>query len=237
MTLPRFTSGRVGNLEFSHLNEAFDRIESGRTGEKPARRPSEYEWLYVVLLNAAGPSENQMSGRWSWREIQRDPATGSYAELEGGRSSVGADNDPFAVPAISISGTQAYNTGDLVLIRLMRFPDGKPFALIVRPTGSDVAMFEIIDSTSIGLGRWRYTARLRSFASEWFASSSDTDFMLYNGCENTTDTGNTIGVGTIKPNSASAIRQPVRNGTIVMATYAGTAWSFSIPNGYSFSCA
>jgi hypothetical protein len=237
MALPRFTSGRVGNLEFSHLNEAFDRIESNRGGEKAMSRRAEYEWLYVVLLSESAPVPDQISNRWSWKEIDRDPTTGGFSERVGGRSSFGADNDPFALPAISISGTQSYSTGDLVLIRIMRFPNGKPFALIVKPTGSDVAMFEITNSTGIGLGRWRYTAHLRSFGSEWFVSASDTDYTLHNGCENTVDTGNTIGVGTVKPNSASAIRQPVRNGTIVMATFSASGWVFSIPNGYSFSCA
>lgn len=237
MDLPRFNSGKVGSLEWFHLNYVFDVIESGRPQSRPQRKQDD-EWIYATLTNVAVVQAGQISNRWSWNEIQRDPSTGGFSVVQGGRTSTYGD-DPFFIPAIPVSGTEAYEIGDLVLLRLSRFANGSPYAVIVKPSGSAVSLFEIVGNSPGPSGRWTYTGRLRSFDGSigWFDASSTTNFTLYNSCENVVDAANSIGVGTVKPSSATAIRQPIKNGTIVMAVYSESAWVFSIPNGYSFGCA
>ena len=170
------------------------------------------------------------------RVIEPNPTTGGFAEREGGRTS-GTDASPFLIPAIAISGTEAYQVGDLALLRLESFPNGQRFALVVKPTGSDVKMFRITGATSIGAGRWKYTGLLVGIELDAWVARGTEPYTLYNGCENAVDSGNIIGVGTVKPNSASAVRQPIRNETVVQAVYVNFGWCFSVPNGYSFACA
>lgn len=232
--LPRFTQGNFGNLQWHHLNQVFDVIERPPVPMERKRDPQDSSFVYAVLTGEQVTAQQQR--RYSWREIERNPTTGGFAEREGGRTS-GTDADPFLIPAIAISGTEAYQIGNLVLLRLDSFPNGQRFALVIRPTGSDVKMFRITGATSIGAGRWKYTGVLAGIELDAWVARGTEPYTLYNGCENSVDSGNIIGVGTVKPNSASAVRQPIRNETVVQAVYVDFGWCFSIPNGYSFACA
>jgi hypothetical protein len=232
--LPRFTQGNFGDLRFHHLNQVFDVIERPPVPMQRKTEPQESSFVYAVLTGEENTLQQQR--RYSWREIERNSTTGGFAELEGGRTS-GTLAEPFLIPAIAISGTETYQVGNLVLLRLESFPEGQRFALIIKPSGSDVKMFRITGAQSISAGRWKYTGVLVGIELDTWVPRGTEPYTLYNGCENPVDFGNTIGVGTVKPNNASAVRQQVRNDTIVQAVYVDFGWSFSIPNGYSFACA
>jgi len=232
--LPRFTQGNFGNLQWHHLNQVFDVIERSPVPMERKRDPQESSFVYAKLTGEAATAPG--GKKYSWVEIELDWLTNESSERDGGRRS-GTATDPFQVPALGISGSEAYQIGDVVLLRLESFPNGKRFALVIKPTGSDVKMFRIIGAASIAAARWRYTGIIAGLDTDSWVDRGTQQYTLYNGCENAVDFGNTIGVGTVKPGSAQAVRRPIRDDTIVQAVYIDGAWCFSIPNGYSFACA
>ena len=79
MTLPRFTSGKVGNLEFSHLNEAFDILEGKQAAIRSRREPADAALLVrLIQKNAAGA--------FSWSEMTRKD-DGTFEAVNGGVAS------------------------------------------------------------------------------------------------------------------------------------------------------
>lgn len=228
--LPRFNQGSVGSLQWHHLNRVFDAVESGREPVRYKPAAQESSFVYAVLTGQS--ADLTQAARYSWREVERNPNTGGFATREGGRTS-GEDN-PFQIPAMGVSGTELFSIGDLVILRLETFSTGQRFAHIVSNKSAGL-MFKITGGISISSGRWRYTGvPVAVDNGAWVNLGSEVT--LYNGCENATDSGNIIGVGTVKLNNTAAIRQRIRNDVVVNAVYINGGWSFSIPNGYSFSC-
>lgn len=238
MTLPRFTSGRVGNLEFSHLNEAFAAIDdmSRASGETRRMRPT-IGSMVVAQIGVAG-----ISNQYAWYEVTIG-IDGAATVIPGGLSS-GApfpqpNPDPYLLPAVSIDGT-AFGVGDIVLLSPARRTDGTSYMAIVKPVGSTVRPYEIVDAVGISLGRWRYTGARRRWdelQSAWVADGSSDTITMLNGAENAVDTPGHIGLGSTLPGSVpQPVRQRIKNGTVVTPTNTGGVLTFCIPNGYAFQC-
>jgi hypothetical protein len=238
MTLPRFTSGRVGNLDFSHLNEAFSKIDDiGRSsGESRKMRPS-IGSMIVAQIGVPG-----LSNQYAWYEVTLGP-TGLATVIEGGLSSGSPAPQPnpdlYLLPAVSIDGT-VFSVGDIVLLSPARRTDGSSYMTIVKPVGSTVRPYEITGATGISLGRWLYTGQRRKWdavQTAWVLEGSATTVTMLNGAENAVDSTGNIGVGSTLPGSVpQPIRQRIKDGTIVTPTNSGGVLTFCIPNGYAFQC-
>lgn len=247
MTLPRFTSGKVGNLEFSHLNEAFDAIDGmdRMMGASKQRRK-----MPNIVLARLGNQDQRPEGfgGWSWVEVYWNFGSDLAYTVPGGLSSGSPDGEPnpnpYLLPAVSLEPT-AFRTGEVVLLipshraRFNAAPD--PIMLIVRTLPSVTRAFEIVDAVGISLGRWRYIGRERKWdglTNAWVAvEANEQDANLLNSCENAVDTPGNIGVGSTLPLSVpQPVRQRIKNGTVVMATASNTNYVFSVPNGYAFGC-
>lgn len=229
--LPRFTQGSFGNLEWHHLNQVFDVIERAPVPLERKRDRPDMSLIYAIITGELASME--IGPRYSWREILRNPDTGGIEAHPSPRTS-GTEDDPFIIPAMGISGQERINVGDLVLLRQESFRDGRRYAVIIG-SGVSVGMYRIEGATSIGTGRWAYTGVPVAVSNgDWV--NPGLQVTLYNGCENPVDSGNTIGVGTVKPSNTGAIRQRIRDNTVVLAVSVSGGLCFSIPNGYSFTC-
>lgn len=231
MTLPRFTSGKVGNLEFSHLNEAFDILEGKQAAIRSRREPADAALLVrLIQKNAAGA--------FSWSEMTRKD-DGTFEAVNGGVAST-KDGDAFHYPAISLSGGAI--AGDTVIIEPRRTKQGKLYYTIATSGGTVTRAFQIVSSVAHASrpDMWAYVGKTvesvqtPGTGAQWVATSQ-LEYVLLNGAENPSD-GNSIGVGTVPPSGTLSTRRAIKPGTVVMASYSGNNWVFSIPNGYSFVC-
>jgi len=233
MTLPRFTSGKVGKLEFHHLNEAFDRIEN-----VDPSMPSAHRQILGRVILARIIAHSTVGGLKvaSFVEVSANAVPPStYSNVSGGvTSTVGAN--AFGAPVVT-----PLSPVDTVVPLLGHVStDGK---LYFRECSSpaQIRTGKVSSSTSVGTGKWRYTLTdvvVDNATTGAFMPSGAGSFTAYNGCEEPADVTATrnIGVGTIHPVSASAVRQPIKNDTIVLCVVSGAAYVFSIPNGYQFTC-
>lgn len=247
MTLPRFTSGKVGNLEFSHLNEAFDAIDGMDRTQRASRNRRKIPNLVLARLGSQDQSPNGFGG-WSWVEVYWNGGGEGAITVPGGLSS-GApagepDANPYMLPAFSIEPT-GFAMGEVVLLvpshraRFAAAPE--PYMLIVRTLPSVTRAFEIVNAEGIALGRWKYTGRERRWdviQNLWVpVGGAPVDVTLLNSCENAVDAPGNIGVGSTLPGSVpQPVRQRIKDGTVVMATASNINYVFSVPNGYAFQC-
>lgn len=234
MTLPRFTSGRVGNLEFHHLNEAFDRIE----GVDPSMPSSSRPILgRVILAEVLARSGSAGAVKGSFREVALSTVgSNSYVAVTGGvTSNIGADafGAPIVFPCPPV--------GAIVPVLGHIAANGN---LYFRECSSpaSVRLGKISSSAQIGTSsKWIYNLTevvVNNFSQGTYISAGAGSFQALNGCEEPTDVAaqRNIGVGTIYPTGATATRKPIKNDTIVLCLLAGTDYVFSIPNGYEFAC-
>jgi len=232
MTLPRFTAGRVGNLEFSHLNEAFDLLEDRNALEARRRQPTA-----AVLL--AQLTQENAAGEFAWTEVVRSN-DGSYTTVQDGIAST-SEGNAFAFAAISLN--RGAEVGDIVAISPRRTSEGKLFYVIQNGSGTVTRSFKIVQSLQHATRNdmWAYKGRLvtssiqSGYGSIWTESSA-LEYVLLNGAENASDASSTIGVGTRPPTGVQAVRNPIKVGTIVLASNVDGDWHFSMPNGYTFTC-
>lgn len=239
MTLPRFTSGQVGRLEFSHLNDAFGYIDLAR-GE-PGRDPSTDPQKLPLVLALIGTYDSTTK-RHAWSEATID-SSGTAVALDGGRNST-SNGDQYAFPAMTADGQQAA-TGSAVTLVPKRRTDGSLIYVVVSGVQSSSTNTLIVQGVQqvIHDGRmWVYQVRQAIFEFTPPFNWQSTGSVMYalNACENAVDQpGVSIGVGTVVPVgvSASATRMPIKNGTVVVGMLRGSTWIFSIPNGYRYECA
>lgn len=231
MTLPRFTSGRVGNLEFQHLNEAFDRIDA--LGSAPERLSFKGEVFHrVILVKVTGVNGTGATATGSFVEVALATVPSqTYTPISGGITSASGANT-YAFPIVApVPPVDA-----IVPVVAHISNDGKLyFVQAVAP--STLQMLRILSSTATTGTQWRYDVQ----PVRWSAGWVDDGLVAYgyNGCEFVGDiaASRTIGTGTIHPDTADAVRKPLRNNLVVgPALKQGTDWVFSIPNGYEFTC-
>lgn len=235
MNLPRFSSGQFGALRFDQLNEAFDGIEEG--SRSPVRHVGDHQRLPLVLASIVSYDEETL--RHAWAEAVINEA-GTAVALEKGRSSTFRD-DPYYFPAMNPSGSEI-PSGTVVPLVPKRRKDGRPIYVIAGGAGSVVDTVMILGTYQaiIDGQMWSYRVRKARFSYapplQWQTEGPDQGAL--NSCENAVDDVpfQSIGVGTIRPTGVSATRRPIKTGTVVVAAKRLAGWTFSIPNGYSYTC-
>lgn len=240
MTLPRFTSGSVGKLSFSHLNEAFDRIEN----VDPTKASAYANVLgRVILARITGQSGTGNATKGSFQEVAvADPAAASltYSVVGGGvTSTVGTDvfGAPIVFP-VSATGTVVPVLGHVAQNGKLYFRECSAAS-----ASASVRVGRISSASPLGTAntKWLYTLNdlsINTIASATYQSTGAADFQALNGCEEAVDVPaqRNIGVGTIHPAGSTATRQAIKTGTIVTCIPTAGGYVFSVPNGYSFAC-
>lgn len=238
----RFTSGSVGELSFDILNDLFARVEALETQSgTAASRSTGDDGLILARLGVPG-----INNRYAWQEVSCGPTNLAFPNLIGGINSGPPPNDIYTREAVAIDAA-VYEVGDIVLLQPLRKTDGTDYYAIVRPAGSRVrayviVSFSLIQSSPPGSLRWEYTVaratvdyNQQSGELQW--SFSDNQTVAMNGAENAVDLLGVIGAGTRLPDGATAVRQPIPTGTVVLCSdTAGNTLVFSMPNGYLVNC-
>lgn len=244
MTTPfrRFTSGSAGELSFDILNDVFSRIEALEgDGTIGSSRTVGEEPLLLARLGVPG-AFNQ----YAFQEVALAPGNQSFPTMQGGINSGLLPNDIYTRAAIPLDDA-VYEVGDIVLLTPFRKTDGTDYYAILRPVGSRVRPYMVMSSrpaigSPSGSLRWVYTvaratANLNTQSDELLWSTADAQSNAVNAAEAADDGQGFIGQGTRLPSGATAVRQPIRNGTIVLCTdTGGNALVFSMPNGYEVNC-
>lgn len=235
MTLPRFTTGKIGRLAFSDMNAAFDSIESDKTGDRIGRTRERRQIL--AQITAINPD-----GRMAWVQVRRGDAN-AFEIVPGGLSSI-ANGNQYAVPAIALASSPTAT--DYVMLEPQRDRTGSLYMLVVSGSGSDTRLFRITEiiAHSTRLDMWGYKGKLSRYAwnpvigGVYEDIPGSQEYSLSNTLEFNPDGANVIGVGTVVPPNVQRIRQAIRIGTVVTATKpAGSGvYSFSVPNGYAIQC-
>jgi hypothetical protein len=244
MDFPRFTSGNVGALSFAHVNAIFERIErleaslgkagKGRAGGDAGARGR------VITVRVTGVNTE---GRVAWQEVERVDAdvvgasSNVWQAVESGTTSKIGDNN-FAVPLLGGSAQV-----DAIVYGFLRSDSqGHQYIEAVQPRLP--GFFQII-TFSGGAPRWTYVAYPAQHAGGtigWIPTPmpggvSPDPVTMYNTCEDPDDDALTVGVGTVKPNGVTMVRQPIKSGTTVFAAPdVNGVYCFSVPNGYQVTC-
>lgn len=234
MSLPRFTSGSVGNLNFSHLNDAFGYIDLARN-EQTDRPSRQNETLPLIVAKI---TQSDSDGNHKWKEVAL--SGNAYVDLENGRSS----GDSFEFPARTMDGSTIPDGANVILVS-KRKTDGSIYFLILGTEGGDTRMIRILAVNQVirPLAMWSYWVAPVVFDAgaiggpAWIGSTQTGQAVALNGCENPFDNNAQIGVGTIVPSGVTFARQPIRAGTVCLARIVSpSVYHFSIPNGYSYTC-
>lgn len=233
MPLPRFTQGKLGNLEFSHLNQVFDAIEGVSESRAPARFSAKTGRVFLAKIS--GKQGSGASEQGSFTEVSRDSlATTVYADVVGGVTSTGvtgAFDNPIVAPVSAV--------GTVVPVLGHTAKDGTLYFRECAGASAAGATFmaEVISSAGAP-PVFGYTLSRRKRSGSAWVTTGEADITAFNGAENAVDdTANRIiGVGSIHVAGSTATRKPIRTGTIVMVTEIEGAYCFSMPNGYEFAC-
>jgi len=262
MDLPRFTSGRIGNLEYSHMNEAFDLLDKLRpltVGDNTSSYARQ-GFLYAKIGN---PVSN---GAMEWEEVQakQAPSIGALVEwetMEGGRkseASTSADFQPaFVPPPFGGAAQTPLPAGTVALLRSTQRADGKQIWAVVSSVSSGTDVFA---ARITGNQVWEHDAQ--NIPWRWTYSWQQVDLRASNGYSWSTFTGakygnfgstNTgwgpafngaerlgvSGVGGSGPANASERPAAIENGVVVamqlLSPLNGIMW-FSMPNGLIITC-
>ena len=244
MTLPRFTSGQIGRLSFSDLNEAFDRIEEMPTmsGKPSASLVNQPAIVFIARVTATQGEDQDKRG--AWEEVSlRDLFNDIYDPVSGGMTSSDGQS-AYAIPLMP----PVPEVGTVFVAVAHTTTEGKHY-ITQFLAKAPVLMGLVISHEVIDAGpddrKWKYTLREASFdfnseqQTGGWGSSGDT-FIAFNGCENPTDRfpdQRNIGVGS-KHTAYTAERMPIKLGSIVQCHKApqGDFYYFSVPNGYAFGC-
>lgn len=259
MTLPRFTSGQFGRLDFSHLNDAFGYIDEMR-GTSPATAPTPKDSgvLFARIGDTgaglgvqAGPNTAlQFVGHY-WNEVV---STGSgWEPFEGGRASgsltTGIPVDAVQFPALSLTGKTLEQDVVAILFPQMtrptdQFPARLFFAAVQISEGPQPMKVYGNEPIENAVGRWRY-----DLVRQRWNNSTKSYVDVDEGGVGTVDGYNTVetaidnvpiesfGVGSTRGTGFTVFRRPIKDGTVVMATQLSSqTWHFSVPNGYSIGC-
>ena len=245
MDFPRFTSGNVGALSFAHVNAIFERIERleaslGKEGKGRAGGDAGARGRVITVRVTAVNTE----GRVAWQEVERVDAdvvgasNNVWQPVEGGTTSKIGENN-FAVPLLG-----GLAQVDAIVYGFLRSDSqGHQYIEAVQPR---LPGFFRIETFSGGSPRWTYIA----FPVQWVGGQTffaniplpggalPDPVTMYNTCEDPDDDALTVGVGTVKPNGVTMVRQPIKSGTTVFAAPdVNGVYCFSVPNGYQVTCA
>lgn len=232
MTLPRFTGGKVGKLTFDHLNEAFDNIDGIErdAGEVPSSASRRGRAIIARITNSNGT-------QFSWFELVRDSS--GYVIATDGLNSIDNGN-LYGFPILAF-GALAPAVGNDVVIVPQYDNQGNLYYVPIAASGGGttfVGVTQGIPTTLVTDLKWSYSVREVAWNGNGYSSvTGGLQVTAYNGCENPTDDQSNVGVGQPRGPTATMTRQPIKSGTVVLvARDALGLYSFSIPNGYAFTC-
>ena len=190
MKLPRFTSGRVGTLDYKALNQAFTTIEmlESRAGVAPSAFPAPSRESFVATITSlmvhAVQGATQTTGYgtiwkayvYDWAEVDigygKDGVDSGVGvdDLRGARGTSYADgtlvNEPDSqYPAIDFAPYRRYAVGDVVLLTRVSTRTGSYYSQIYAITPISavtpfLARLTAIVGTS-GAGRYAWTGLSR----------------------------------------------------------------------------
>ena len=243
MSLPRFTSGRVGKLSFQQLNEMFDRLEALELkvdrGDGANTYSGENRKL-IVLLKL--PSKHATLPLFDFTEmilVGIFTSSVSYVVLDGGRTASDGTNQ-YAYPFVSTTAA----VGDLVAAiavnqRSTALPDGGLCYLPVGGGGSSTSTtFAAKITNATGAAPVFAYTLIEVEGASLAAKAGAVAFIAKNGAEVPTDATGSYGVGFAPPTAvASLTRKAIKVNTVVMVTKdaAGT-YVFNCVNGYGVTC-
>lgn len=243
MTLPRFTAGAVGNLEFSHLNEAFERIEAMSASPEVAVARTRGIFSRVITVKILERQGEPPFETGSFEEVAlATPAGGVYFPIAGGVKSTDGTN-PFAAPIVS--PVSAPDSIVNVLACVAR--NGKLYFREFTPPTTEGDMYIVLGATVLqgstatrSVFSYSLKPAVVNAQGQW-TGVGDTAIEGFNGAENPEDEiaagVKVIGVGSKIPQNTYAARQPIRVGTVVgPAKMQGGRLVFCVPNGYEFRC-
>lgn len=243
MPLPRFTSGQVGSLEFSHLNEAFDRIETMSTSPEAAAKTSSAAPARVIVAKILAKQGTGATEVGSFEEVSlTSPTSGEYEAVPGGIKSTDGTN-PYNAPVVA----PVSQVGSIVTLLASVAKDGKLHFREFAPHGSEGEMYRVVDAVEAESSyenskRWKYTLQpvVVNSIGNWNDASPNL-FEGFNGAENAVDgvLGSTrfIGVGSAIPANTNATRERIKNGVVVGPCRVSNGYLvFSLTNGYRFTC-
>lgn len=233
MTLPRFTSGKVGKLEFHHLNEAFDRIENVDPSMPYAKSNL---FGRAIIARVESYQGTGVAAVASFKEYALDSlGSATYVQVAGGVTSTNGTDD-FATPIVY----PLPPIGSIVPIVPGISRDGKLYFKTVASESASTRIGKVETAGTLIAGRmWLYNMKEVAFdlqANVW--TNLPGAFQAINGCENPIDDipNRQIGVGTIFPSGANATRKPIKDGTVVSCSSTAGYYLFNVPNGYEFTC-
>lgn len=246
MTLPRFTKGQAGNLDFSALNEAFEAIDNlRRGGERPPARfqpRATSAGAAPIMVKVSTTTTDLARQRWGWTEVELSnvpPNTTQASFLTYSVKSGGATSNGLATPIVGdLFG------GETCMATRQIGNGGLPYYV---PTIEPFEPYpaKVISSASGGTtGQWIYTVQKQyyNYSSATFQNAGS-QFQCKNTVEDVADTASLFGVGFNKPSGVqSLVRSAVRVGVIVQIYRAfdsehllGTR-VFTMPNPYTVAC-
>lgn len=234
MPLPRFNSGRMGSLEWSHLNEAFDRIERPEATQQTRGNP--YRIGTSFLVQSLGSTGTGTTAKTAFQEVALSTVdSGTFVPVVGGVKSSNGEAGTTGLYKTPIVGA-ALASGTVATVLSHIAADGSLY-FVVGGAASSAFMAIVVNSVVIYANRsWTYEmlkdAEYNSATGVW--TGTDTIYG-YNGCENPIDAAS-IGVGTVVPTGGVYLRKPIKPQTVVSCLRINNKNYFSIPNGYGVTC-
>lgn len=260
MTLPRFTSGSIGNLSFEHLNELMDTVDRLRArldamdGNGTA---DSSDWIVARVTNA-----QSATGSHEWVEVMPDAAdmVGDgvrWIDRPGGATSGPPGNQTLYQPAFALRTADfdpdtetavTFPRDTVVVLRRSKRTDGKRLWLIVNVL-TDVPVFparilgSVLAEPDLGSQRGqRYRYRFWQVAWNPKTQTWDNDAGGYNTeinppdlyARNGAEVPYSAGVGGSGPGSIN--NAPIKAGVIVMMSLDGAQPWFSLTNGLDVVC-
>ncbi len=184
MKLPRFSSGRIGRLDYKDLNQAFTAIEDlqGEAGVAHAYSGTQRESFVAtitglmtdavqgVLQDATGQGTLIKTYIYDWNEVDissGNAGTGSgvgVSDLQGARGIdyVAALGSTGYYPAIDFAPYRRYAAGDVVLLTRIAIKSGSSYSAMyaISPLNA-VTPFLARLTESLGSGRYAWTGLSR----------------------------------------------------------------------------
>jgi hypothetical protein len=236
MTLPRFSDGKIGALEFSHLNEAFNSIDDLVRASRIAAEVDQQKPRVITAI--IGATVDASGFRREWSEVELTLASGTaapaYTAKPSPLNSTGNGASALTYPVI---GT--FTTGQIVSIVAQYSKIGELFYLPVSAAAATGTSFPAkVESSSGGTaGIFTYSCKEVEGAAFSYVSGA-VAISARNGAETAVDTASSLGVGFIPPTPSPILtRKAIKVGTVVLITQDKLGlYSFCVPNGYKVEC-
>lgn len=234
MSLPRFTGGSVGKLTFDHLNDAFESIDAIERDAGTAV-PSQMRRGRTVVAKILSKNADE----YAWQEVARSGT--AFAAVPDGLTSL-ESGSLYAYPIVA-TGQGDIPVNSVVVIAPQYDLTGKLYYVSISPPAAGTSMIGIVQGVSSTVTqnqRWLYNVNEVYFnVNSYTAVPGGRSVIANNGCENAVDAPQNIGVGQATGIAQNLVRRPIKSGTVVTLVQdavISSQYTFSIPNGYEFTC-